>query len=225
MSNLSKVLTDRFNEAKTAINSKYQIAAFMESKGFHVQSNKQICCPFHDDSTPSFSVNTSKNIWKCFGCSDGGHFLDFWIRYQNKYESKEYSVYRAVEALLAADESLQTDLGFNTIFSREEDEFNLFKAAEMPTGVLDFDAALSYKVKFERVQTDSMQQVIRKLRSADLDTLVAFIADCENGMPETQLVSKYYREQDDSVSEYIKTFASAESDTALVDLFKEALDG
>ena len=77
----TKVLMDRFNDAKTAINSKYQIISFLNDHGIRIESNHQIRCPFHDDSTPSFSVNGQRNIWKCFGCPDGGHFLDLWIKY------------------------------------------------------------------------------------------------------------------------------------------------
>jgi len=34
-------------------------------------------CPFHDDSTPSLSVDPIKNVWHCFGCNAGGSVIDF----------------------------------------------------------------------------------------------------------------------------------------------------
>src|SRR3954447_6349577 len=34
-------------------------------------------CPFHDDRTPSFKVDTRTERFKCFGCGRGGDVLDF----------------------------------------------------------------------------------------------------------------------------------------------------
>ena len=44
-----------------------------------VKAGKQFkaCCPFHDDSTPSLSVDPAKNVWHCFGCDKGGSVIDF----------------------------------------------------------------------------------------------------------------------------------------------------
>lgn len=45
--------------------------------------NISIRCPFHEDSNPSFSVNPSRELWKCFaGCGEGG-ILDFEEKYSN----------------------------------------------------------------------------------------------------------------------------------------------
>ena len=34
-------------------------------------------CPFHEDTKPSFRVNTEKRVYHCFGCDAKGNVLDF----------------------------------------------------------------------------------------------------------------------------------------------------
>ncbi|MCF2640565.1 DNA primase [uncultured Fusobacterium sp.] len=50
-------------------------------------------CPFHPDTTPSFMVNPSKNICKCFVCGAGGNPVTFYSKY------KKISFSEAVEEL------------------------------------------------------------------------------------------------------------------------------
>jgi hypothetical protein len=35
------------------------------------------CCLFHDDQSPSLSVDSEKQLWHCFGCGKGGDVIDF----------------------------------------------------------------------------------------------------------------------------------------------------
>jgi len=37
-------------------------------------------CPFHEDTKPSFRVNTKKRVFHCFGCDAKGNVLDFVVR-------------------------------------------------------------------------------------------------------------------------------------------------
>ena len=41
------------------------------------------CCPFHNEKTPSFHVNPSRGIYKCFGCGKGGSAVRFVMEYEH----------------------------------------------------------------------------------------------------------------------------------------------
>ena len=40
-------------------------------------------CPFHQEKTPSFTINDEKGLFYCFGCGSGGNILNFISKYKN----------------------------------------------------------------------------------------------------------------------------------------------
>ena len=49
----------------------------LKRAGRHFKAN----CPFHQEKTPSFMVNTDKQIFHCFGCGVGGNIFSFLMQH------------------------------------------------------------------------------------------------------------------------------------------------
>lgn len=45
-------------------------------------SNYLACCPFHNEKTPSFTVNQARGTWHCFGCGKGGNVFSFLMQHE-----------------------------------------------------------------------------------------------------------------------------------------------
>lgn len=54
-------------------------------------------CPFHKEKTPSFTVSKDKQIYKCFGCGQGGNVIHFVSKLEN-LDFKETLEYLADKA-------------------------------------------------------------------------------------------------------------------------------
>lgn len=55
----------------------------------------QACCPFHNEKTPSFTVNEAKGFYHCFGCGAHGDIIKF------EMDANNLSFMEAIEKLAA----------------------------------------------------------------------------------------------------------------------------
>lgn len=70
---------DIFEKVKEQTN----IADVVESFGVQLNNKDKGLCPFHNEKTPSFSVDRKSNIFKCFGCGETGDAIAFVSKLKN----------------------------------------------------------------------------------------------------------------------------------------------
>jgi DNA primase len=46
-------------------------------------ANYKAVCPFHSENTPSFVISPQKQMYKCFGCGEGGDVINFIMKIEN----------------------------------------------------------------------------------------------------------------------------------------------
>jgi DNA primase len=76
--------------------------------------NYWACCPFHDEKSPSFSINPVKGIYKCFGCGKAGDSIGFVMEIEKvsyvealRYLAKKYDIAIAEEKDRTAEQIQQ----------------------------------------------------------------------------------------------------------------------
>lgn len=72
-------------------------------------------CPFHDEKTGSFMVSEGKQIYKCFGCGDGGDVFNFIQKYCKTTFPESVNYVAAKYGMAEIDTSFQTP-----VFKREK---------------------------------------------------------------------------------------------------------
>ena len=62
------------------IKARIDLADLIASYGVQVRgtgATAKACCPFHHEKTPSFSINSTKGFYHCFGCGESGDAIKF----------------------------------------------------------------------------------------------------------------------------------------------------
>ena len=78
------------------------------------------CCPFHNEKTPSFSVDTDAQLYYCFGCHKGGTALNF-VMEMERMEFSEAVQYLAERAHMQIPEVGSSQAGRSGVGSEQRE--------------------------------------------------------------------------------------------------------
>ena len=77
----------RFTDSQlNSLKKDISLYRLIESQGYQIKPEGKdhvMCCPFHDDATPSLKISTDKNVFNCFGCGASGTVIDWMMKTQN----------------------------------------------------------------------------------------------------------------------------------------------
>ena len=82
------------------------------------------CCPFHNEKTPSFSVDSESQLYYCFGCHKGGTALNF-VMEMERMEFQEAVKYLAERAHLSIPEPTKRE---NSSFTSSQERERIYEA-------------------------------------------------------------------------------------------------
>ncbi|MDO5033243.1 MAG: DNA primase [Eubacteriales bacterium] len=117
-------------------------------------------CPFHGEKTPSFSVNTGKQFFYCFGCHAGGNVIKFIQLIEN------LSFPDAV-AFLAKRVGIELDLEDEPEARKKQAEYKLMQACLL-------DAARFFYHSFKSPRGEAAAHYMQKQRRLSPGILTSF---------------------------------------------------
>ena len=75
---MGRIAEEKIDEIRNRTDIVEFVSSYLPLK--HSGVNHQGLCPFHQEKTPSFNVNSARQIFHCFGCGVGGNVFSFLMR-------------------------------------------------------------------------------------------------------------------------------------------------
>jgi len=104
---MARYTDEELNDLKTNTS----LLRLAESQGYALKKEGKdyvMCCPFHDDKTPSLKITLAKNLFHCFGCGAGGSVIDWVIKTQGVSFCHAVELLKDSSSLVATSTQLST---------------------------------------------------------------------------------------------------------------------
>ena len=150
-------------------------------------------CPFHQERSPSFTVNPARQIFKCFGCGAGGSVIRFVMSYENldfvsaAKKLAERAGVKIVEAEMSAEDNARLTMR-RRLLSLHLDAADFFHLQLMKkpsaqiardylkTRGISVEVAKSWKLGYAPDEWDAMAAFARDRRYSEDELLASGLA-------------------------------------------------
>jgi DNA primase len=163
-------------------------------------ANYKANCPFHQEKTPSFVVSPEKQIYRCFGCGEGGNVFTFLQRLEN-FSFVESVKFLAKRSGIEIDEERS-----NVNYSEKEKLISANKEA------LEY-----YREMFLHSDKAKKYAAERLIDAATAEDFKIGYSPSEGGLA-ARLKSKGFSED-----EMLKSWLAAKGNYGLYDVFRDRL--
>lgn len=120
-----KIPEEVINHVRTSVNISDVISDYVQ---LHKQGRNLFgSCPWHDEKTPSFSVNEQKQIFHCFSCGRGGNVFQFLVEMKNL--SFPDAVLEVANIANISIDSKYVQLNKQPVYNKNHDLYNLYTQA------------------------------------------------------------------------------------------------
>lgn len=137
-----------FKELKEEVRHRVDIRDVISHYGFVITKDDKTICPFHDDHTPSLSIDVKEQRWKCFVCNHGGDVFQFVMDLKHMTFPQAYN---EVVRIAGMEESFLTDVRKQETYvpypDKEKQKIKLYKGIMQYLSYqlhVDTDASLRY---------------------------------------------------------------------------------
>lgn len=151
-------------------------------------------CPFHNEKTPSFNVNSDRQIFHCFGCQEGGDVIGFLMKHEGLTFPEATRTLAGELGIEIPDDDSGADAGLTTrIYEANQVAQDLFRESlRTPEGKIardylvsrGFDGATAdeYAIGFAPARWDAVTQALGKQRiKGDIGVQAGLLSERKSG--------------------------------------------
>jgi DNA primase len=125
-------------------------------------------CPFHHEKTPSFSISSKKQIWKCFSCGKGGDVISL---------VQEFLSCNAYEAAKHINEIFRLGVDFR---KSKTNKYDISLYEQKRNAKIEFETWLNTSEDILSNYYKNIRNVIVQAKKIDIFDNMEFVEACMN---------------------------------------------